>query len=191
MSLPLLLSILFAIILVLLLAWAVRPPAKTPRSPDAVFALLSEDRHYARLPQILQSLRPEDTEFLRKRNHADLLDRLREDRKRIAIRYLDYLEQEYRVLLEGSAILAQMAPELSALDEFGRFKQNLRFVLYCRYLRARLRLGLEPWSLFGIISDMAGDLTLRLEAATGRLAERAMLASSNPLLADKGSGNPA
>ena len=61
------------------------------------------------------------------------------------------------------------------MREFDRFKRSLRFMLYCRYLRGKIRIGLEPWNAFGIISDMAGDMTLQLEAATGRLGERAML----------------
>ena len=32
------------------------------------------------------------------------------------------------------------------MDEFAHFRLNMRFVLLCRYLRWRLRLGLEPWS---------------------------------------------
>jgi hypothetical protein len=91
------------------------------------------------------------------------------------ISYLDYLEEEFQVLLETSRILASMAPELSAIREFDRFKRSLRFMLCCHYLRWRLRFGLQPWNVFGTISDMAGDMTLQLEAATGRLGERAMM----------------
>lgn len=91
------------------------------------------------------------------------------------MRYLDYLEEEFQILLESSRILSSMAPELSAMREFDRFKRSLRFMFYCRYLRWRLRLGLQPWNIFGVISDMAGDMTLQLEAATGRLGERSMM----------------
>jgi hypothetical protein len=84
------------------------------------------------------------------------------------------------VLMEASRILSTMDPELSAMREFDRFKRSLRFMLCCRYLRWRLRLGLQPRSVFGIISDMAGDMTLQLEASTGRLGEQAMLACAPP-----------
>jgi len=186
MSLPLLLFIAFAVILILLLAWAVRPPKKMLLSVDDVFTALSEERHYARLPQILQSLREEDTEFLRVGGHQELAGRLRAERKRIALRYLNYLEDEYQLLLEASRILARIAPEITPLHEFERLKRNVRFVLCCRYLRWRLRLGLQPWNVFGTISDMEGDLTLRLETATASLGERATMASEFPLFLEKG-----
>lgn len=181
MSLPLLLFISFAVLLILLLVWAVRPPRKSQLSVDDVFNALSEKRHYARLPQILQSLRHEDTDFLYARGHDRLADRLRHERKRIALRYLNYLEDEYRLLLEASRILARVAPEVSPMAEFDRFKLNVRFALSCRYLRWRLRLGLEPWDVFGVLSDMEGDMTLRLEAAATRIGERAAIAGEFPL----------
>jgi hypothetical protein len=181
MSLPLLLFTSLVVVLVLLLAWAVRPPKKVLLSVDDVLAALCEKRHYARLPQILQSLRHEDTDFLCAAGHHALADRLRRERKRIALRYLDYLQDEYQLLLEASRILAKIAPEVSPMDEFERFRLNVRFVLNCRYLRWRLWFGLQPWDAFGILSDMEGDLTLQLELATTRIGERAAIASEFPL----------
>jgi hypothetical protein len=181
MSFSLLIFVALAVFLVLLLAWAVRPPKRVLFSVDEVFDALSEKRHYARLPQILQSLRHEDTDFLYARGHDELAGRLRRERKRIALRYLTYLEDEYQLLLEASRILARVAPEVSPIDEFERFRLNVRFALSCRYLRWRLRLGLQPWDVFGILSDMEGDMTLRLETATARIGERAAIAAEFPL----------
>jgi len=181
MSLPFALFIVIPVVLVLLLILALRPPKRRSMSTSEVFEALTEERHYARLPQILQSLREEDTEFLRVGGHRDLFDRLRAERKSIALRYLNYLEEEFQLLLEASRILATIAPEAIPMDEFERFKLNVRFAFCCRYLRWRLRLGLQPWNVFGTISDMAGDLTLGLEAATTRLGERASMASEFPL----------
>ena len=177
MTIPLLLFIALAVLLVLLLAWAAAPPKTAPLTPDEAFAALSQERHYARLPQILQSLREDDTEFMRARGHVKLLAQVREERKRIALRYLNYLQEEFRILVECSRILATLAPELAPKGEFERFQQNLRFLWTCHYLRWRLRLGMEPWDAFGTLSDMAGTMTLRLEAATARLAERSFSAT--------------
>ena len=175
MNVSVLIFLLFALVLVLLLVWAARPLEKIFRSPNEVLEALSQERHYSRLPQILQALREDDTEYLRGVGQSRLVSQLRSERTGIALRYLDYLEEEFQVLLEASRMLSSMAPELSAMREFDRFKRSLRFMLCCRYLRWKIRVGLEPWNVFGIISDMAGDMTLQLEAATGRLGERAML----------------
>ncbi len=177
MTISVILFIAFAVILVLLLAWAVRPTQKILLSVDDVLNALSEKRHYARLPQILQALRHEDTDFLYARGHDELGTRLRRERKRIALRYLDHLQNEYQLLLEASRILAKVAPEVSPMDEFDRFRLNVRFALCCRYLRWRLRLGLQPWGIFGILSDMEGDMTLGLEVTATRIGERAVYAS--------------
>ena len=174
-----LIFLVLAVLLVLLLAWAARPPKRTFRSAQDVLDALCQERHYARLPQILQALREEDMTYLRAVGQSRLVGTFRAERVAIAIHYLDYLEEEFQVLLEASRILSAMAPELSALRELDRFKRSLRFMLWCRYLRWRLRLGLEPWQVIGVISDMAGDMTLQLEAATGRLGERAMMASGS------------
>jgi hypothetical protein len=181
MSVSLIFFISVAVVLMLLLVWAVRPSRKTQLSVDDVFNALSEKRHYARLPQILQSLRDEDTDFLHAKGRDELASHIRRDRKRIALRYLNYLEDEYRLLLEASRILAKVAPEVSPQAELDRFRLNVRFVLACRYLRWRLRFGLQPWDMFGVISDMEGDMTLRLEAAATRIGERAAMASESPL----------
>jgi hypothetical protein len=181
MSISIIFFFVLAIVFALLLAWAVRPPKKILLSVDDVLNALSEKRHYARLPQILQSLRNDDTDFLHSKGRDELASRLRRERKRIALRYLNYLQDEYQLLLEASRILAKVAPEVSPMEEFERFRLNVRFVLYCRYLRLRLWFGLQPWDIFGILSDMEGDMTLRLEMATTRIGERAAIASEFPL----------
>jgi hypothetical protein len=188
-TVPLILFIVFAALLVLLLAWAVRPPSHAPLTPEQALQALSEERHYARLPQILQSLREEDTEFMRSRGHEPLLERLRKQRKQIALRYLVCLEEEFCALQECSRILATLAPELGARTEFDRFRQNLWFAWNCRYLRWRLQLGLQPWDVFGVLSDMAGTITLQLEVAMARLGDRAFLSAGGPLVPGSRSGN--
>jgi hypothetical protein len=184
MTLSLLLFIGIAVALVLLLAWVARPPGAAPLTPEAALEALSEERHYARLPQILQALRGDDTEFMRDRGHAELMEQLRRERKQIALRYLDYLQMEFRVLLECSRILATMAPELTVKGEFDRLRQHVAFLWNCQSLRWRLRMDLQPWDAFGTISDKAGTMTLQLEAATARIGERALLANDVSLIPD-------
>ena len=175
MNIAIILFILLAVLLIAALVWAVRPPKRKQVSITDVLGALCEEHHYSRLPQILQALQPEDTAFLRARGFATLRRRIRSERGRIALLYLDCLQEEYERLLEASRVVAAMAPELVALDEAERFKLNLRFALGCRYLRWRLRLGLEPWRGFGLLSEMSGGMALRLEKATSQIGERSAL----------------
>jgi len=175
MNVTIILFILLAVLLIAALVWAVRPPKRKLVSITDVLGALCEEHHYSRLPQILQALKPEDTSFLHARGLATLRRRIRSERGRIALLYWDCLQEEYERLLEASRVVAAMAPELVALDEAERFKLNLRFALGCRYLRWRLRLGLEPWRGFGLLSEMAGGMALRLEMATSQIGERSAL----------------
>jgi hypothetical protein len=188
MTPSLILFIAVAVALVLVLAWVARPPKSKILNVEEVFRILAEERHYARLPQILQALQEEDTEYLRQRGHAVLVNHVRRERKQIVIRYLDYLEEEFRVLIEASRILAKLAPQLTTLRELDRLKKNLQFAWCCKYLRLRLRLGMQPWDAFNTISDMAGAMTLQLEAAMAQLGEKAMAGGSLSLPLKGGSG---
>lgn len=175
MSITIILFILLAVLLIGTLVWAIRPPKRKLASISDVLGALSEEHHYSRLPQILQALKPEDTAFLRARGFAPLRRRIRSERGRIALLYLDCLQEEYEKLLESSRVVAAMSPELIAMDEAERFKLNLRFALGCRYLRWKLRLGLEPWRGFGLLSEMSGGMALRLEMATSQIGDRSAL----------------
>jgi hypothetical protein len=175
-NLTLLLFIPFAVLLVGLLVWTGRPPRRKLVSTKEVLEALSGERHSSHLPQILQALQPTDVEFLQERGRGELLKRLRTDRKRIALHYLNRLLEDFEILLEASRLLAVMSPEVIAMQEFERFKLSLRFRFCCRYLRWRLQLGLTPWRAFGFLSGMAGHLALQLESATKQIGERAALA---------------
>jgi len=173
MNITIILFILLAVLLIGALVWAIRPPKRKLVSINDVLTALSEEHHYSHLPQILQALQPEDTAFLRDRGFAPLRRKIRSERGRIALLYLDCLQDEYEKLLEASRVVAAMSPELIALDEAERFKLSLRFALGCRYLRWRLRFGLEPWRGFGLLSEMASGMALRLEETTSQIGERA------------------
>jgi hypothetical protein len=186
MTIGLFLLIGLAVLLVAVLAWAVLPQKRIPLSAEQALEALSRDRHYARLPQILQCLREEDTEFIADRKHGALLAQLRKERRQIALGYLAYLEEEFRMLVECWRVMATLDPKLSAKGEFERFRDNLHFLFACRSLRWRLRLGMQPWETFGTLSDMAGTMTLQLEAAAMRLAEQAFGGPDSALLANRG-----
>jgi hypothetical protein len=179
MSLAPLFFILAALLLLGLLAYAVRPIEKRAISPDSVFEALSEPRHSFRLPQILQSLQPSDTEFLERRGLRSLRQRIRSERTQIAIRYLNQLESEYETLLEASRILAVMSPEIVAMQEFERLRLSIRFAQNCFLMRLRLRAGFAPWKGFATISDMATTMSLRMESATSQIALQSALAADS------------
>ncbi len=190
MNLMLVSFIAAAVILVGLLLWAIRPAEIKFRSTEEVFETLSAPRHYYRLPQILQALQTKDTEFLRERGHPELCERVRAERKGIALEFVSLLEKDYQTLIEASRVLAAMTPEVVAADEWQRFRLSLGFAWGCRLLRFRLRTSLRPWNGFARLSERAGQLSYRLELATTQIGERAAIASELPSLLEDRGGKP-
>lgn len=189
MSLPVISLVLFAILLVGLLSWALRPSARGPRSPLDAFEALQQSRHSSRMSHILQALQPQDTDYLRGAGQEAMMHAIRRQRRVIAVSYLQQLREEFDLLLEISRVLAVMSPELMAMEEMERWKLSLSFAANCAFLKWKLRLGLEPFSDFTLLSNMATSFAHRLEAATSHIAESAVRSaqSSNPLRENPGS----
>jgi hypothetical protein len=180
--------IVAALLLLGLLAYAIRPIEKRALSADSVFDALAEPRHSFRLPQIIQSLQPSDTEFLQRRGLRSLRQRIRSERTQIAIRYLNHLESDYETLLEASRILAVMSPEVIPMQEFERLRLSVRFARNCFLMRLRLRAGLAPGKAFAQISDMATTMSFRMESATSQIGLQTALATDRASFTDEGGG---
>ena len=184
MNFSVLFFVLFALFLAALLAWAARPPRRKSVPADQILETLSSERHYCRLPQIMQALQPEDIRYLRMRGRGELVRRLRKDRQRIALQFVSLLQDDFETLLEASRVLAAMSPEVVPMQEFERFLLSMRFALWCRLLKWKLRAGLASQTGFEKVSEMAGDLSFHLEAATSRMGELSAIAATSPSIRD-------
>ncbi len=173
MSMFAILFLLIPLLVVVLLVWAVRPPRTLPQSTDEVLNALSQDRHYCHMAQIQQALNPEDANFIRAQGRPDLAMQMQLQRRAIALRYIDALAQDYRLLLDASRMIAVLSPEVKAMDEWELIKINARFSWKCVLLRCKLQAGLSPWAGFESISDMASQLTFSLESASSKMGELA------------------
>lgn len=189
MTITLLMFLLAAFVLIVLLLWAARPQVPEVRSAEEILQALGEERHYYRLPQIQQSLQPEDLEHLQRRGQLELARKIRDDRKRIALRYLEALQSDFETLLQASAMLAKMAPDLAPAEEWEHFKLRARFGTRCSYLKLRLRLGLSPLGSFGKLSDMASSIAIKVDVVTAKIGERAALAPEFPSFLEQGRGD--
>jgi hypothetical protein len=180
MSLPVILLVLFALLLVGLLAWALRLPARRVLPETDIFEALHHSRHSSRMPQVLRALQPEDTEHLRDSGQVALMQTLRRQRRRIALNYLNQLQEEFEMLLEISRVLAVMSPDAVGMEEMERWRLSLSFAATCAFMRWKLRLGLQPFSGFTILSNMASNISLELDTATTRIAEATVRGSAHP-----------
>jgi len=105
---------------------------------------------------------------------------LRRQRRRIALRYLDQLQEEFQELIEISRLLAVMSPELIGMEEMERWKLSLGF---CRELRVpQMETPPRPSTLLGVYSALGtwrSPLRGNWTWASTRIAEAAVR-SANP-----------
>ena len=178
MSLQLSLFFGLVLVLLLLLAWALRAPRK-PKRPGVGPNFLEETgrRHVDFLPQIRQALAHSDYDFLADRGMSSLQRRLRRERKRIVLAYLAAVREDFESLLRMAKIIYVLSPEVAALHKFERLRLPLKFSLRYRLIRMQLRAGKVPIPRLAGLSDLVSGLSVRMETAMKELGERAALAA--------------
>jgi hypothetical protein len=77
-------------------------------------------------------------------------------------------------------MLAVMAPDVVAAEEWTHLRLGDAFSWNYFILQLRLRAGFKPWGNFGKLSDLASQISYRLEQATSEISERVLSASELP-----------
>lgn len=185
MSWSILILVIFALALAGMLLLALRSPKRRMHSVDELLAAIDGPRQLNRMPQISQALEAEDLEFLRERGRTELAERIGRERKKIALSYLDCLQEDFETLLEASRFLAAISPKAEAMKELDRLKLGIRFRVCSVYMRWSLRLGLEPWLALEALSRMAGRVAHQLELSVAQVGELAALAAPLDSLLDE------
>jgi hypothetical protein len=165
-------------LLVALLVWSLRRPARHAEPPDLASSLEQVGRrHSTYLPLIRQTLSPPDFEFLAARGSAKLVRRTRKDRRRIALSYLTDLRADFYRLLRLAQVIAVLSPEVGAAQELERIRLSIRFSWRYQMVRVGLCAGLPLLPQLSGIGDMVSALGVRMETALKELGERAAFAA--------------
>jgi hypothetical protein len=136
-----------------------------------------ETRHISYLPQIKQALGQADYEYLSVRGPAGLSNRVRKERKRIALNYLVALRSDFERLQHIARLVAVMSPEIAVAQELQGMRLNLEFSVRYRIIYFRLLADIAPASAINNLSNLISALTVRLETAISNLGESAALAA--------------
>lgn len=176
MSASVLLLSAFAVALLLLLTWAIRSPGSSSRTSDLDVSDELGRRHVTFFPQMRQATAQEDFTFLASHGPRRLLQRVRKERRSIALNYLRCLKQDFSKLWRLSRVLARLSPQVVAGQEFERFRLGVSFVIRYEMVRFGLAFGFSPFADLHSLSEMVGKLAIRLETAMNELGERAALA---------------
>jgi len=164
--------------LLLLLVWALRGPRKPAGiAADACSFEETGQRHVTYLPQIRQALAKADYEFLAKRAPGEVQQRVRRERKGVALAYLAAVRRDFQSLLRMARVIAVLSPEVAAVQEFERLRLTAKFAWQFGTIRWKLLVGFAPIPQLAGLSDLVSGLSVRIEAAMNELGERAAAAA--------------
>jgi hypothetical protein len=178
LNFALLLLAVFAVLLVLLLAWVLRDPPKFSESGgDLNYAEDLDRPHVTYFPQVRQAMAAEDSAFLASRASQALTRRVRRERRKIALAYLACLRGDFLKLWRLARVIASMAPQVGTAQELERLQLGLVFSWRYEMVRMKFLLGFAPLPELGSLSGSVSRLSIRLETAMKDLGERAALAA--------------
>jgi len=177
LNLTLILFFGFVALLLLALGWALRKPRNARNLPTDPDALEEGQRHVDYLPQIRQALAAADYDFLSRRASRGALQRVRRDRRGIALAYLAALRGDFQSLLRMASVIAVLSPEVAAAHEFERLRLTTKFAWQYQMIRWKLKAGFAPLPQLDGLSALVSGLGVRMEAALKELGERAALAA--------------
>lgn len=166
-----------ALLLAGLLIWSLRRAGK--RKPISNELVLGDFvcEHIAYLPQIRQSLLDQDIHFLSGKGHRRLAQKIRRERRKITLAYLDALRNDFDQLLNLARVVAVLSPELVPGQEWKRLQLTMIFAVKYRVLRTRLLLGGSVSEPLCGLSMVVSKLAIDMERAITELGERAALGS--------------
>jgi len=168
----------FAFLLLILLAWALRPPKRVSRLDTAEgLTEFSERTHVTFFPQIKQSLAVQDSAYLASLGRNALANRVRKERRKIALAYLACLRNDFQMLWRLGRVISSMSPQVGTAQEFRRLQLGLAFSLRYEMIRIKLLFGFAPLTDLGALSEVVSRLSIRMETAMQDLGERAALAA--------------
>jgi hypothetical protein len=182
--------IIFAAIvacLLVLLAWALIGSKRRGQLSETPASLEQAGRRHATyLPLIRRALSPADLRFLEARGARALSARVKKERRRVALSYLEGLHGDYLRLVRVAKTVAALSPEVAASQELQRVWLSAQFSWRYHILRGEVRAGMLSLRSLDALSHMVSDLAVRVETAMNELGERAALAAQLASSLDRG-----
>jgi hypothetical protein len=163
--------------LLALFFWSLyRPKNGSPGDPASWNGEQSLRSHSPHIPQMRRLFSHEDIVFLESRNLPRVAKEARAERRRAAILYAEAVRGDFRMLFQMGRSLAALSPEVAGRQEGERFWLALRFEWRYQVVRAMLHLHASPVLQLERMTELAGILSRRLDAAMAELGERAVSA---------------
>jgi hypothetical protein len=135
-------------------------------------------KHAVNFQQVRQIFESADERYLADKVDAAVLRGVRKERRRVALKFLGGLREDFARLQEVSSIVAVMSPEVEAHEEWRRFRLTAEFRLKYTALRAKYAMGLAAPESFLNLAWMISSRAAELERAVAEIAASAALAQS-------------
>jgi hypothetical protein len=164
-----------AVFLMLTVAWLAFSGTRRKAQVVRNISRQGECLHISKLPQIKQALANSDFMYLNEKGYPALANRMRKERRRIALNYLACLRGEFEKLLRLARMVAVMSPNVAVAQEVQGLRLSLEFSYRYYLIYFRLVGGIAPLKAIGSLSNMVSALTIRMETAMSELGERAAL----------------
>ena len=135
-------------------------------------------QHLANLPQIKQVIERADLEYLKTRVRPATANRVRRERRRIVLAYLDGLREDFDCVVEATTKVAALSPKVEAKHEFQRLRIAVEFKVRYTLLRVKFGIGVSAFDGLGRLAWMVSSLAIDLERAMNEIAAGAALAEN-------------
>jgi len=146
-----------------LLLWStMRKPGGHQRTNHEIVSISLTCKHLLNLSQIRQALEHADFEYLTEKSDPKVASKVRKERRRIALKYLGGLREDFEQLMGAAQVLASLSPEVKAQEEWKRFRLSVEFAIKYHLVRVKFAMraptfpGLE--NLAQLVSSLAMDL---------------------------------
>jgi hypothetical protein len=172
-----------AFLLLASLLWALRR-SPSPRKTKAPL----EEQHRSNIQyfaQVQQALSAEDREYLLRKGPAGLAQSVDRERRKVALDFLEALDEEFSRLLRLAKVIATLSPEVAPLQEFERMRLSVVFHWRLQAIRALVAFGMARPPKLAAVSDIISQVSVRMESAMKALGERAALAAEMASAVDR------
>jgi len=161
--------------LLTLLVWAAGNRAAAPKPMQSEIGKLSlACKHVVNLPQIRQALAPADFSYLAKKSGPRTAQRVDKERRRIALRYLCGLREDFEQLMHAAQVVASLSPEVEAKEEWKRLRLGVEFRIKYQLARAKFALGAPGFPGLERLAQLVSSLAMDLERAVAGIGLGAM-----------------
>lgn len=126
--------------------------------------------------QVRQIFEPADVRYLSARTNRSALRNVRKERRRVALRFLQGLREDFLRLEEAGSIVAALSAEVDASQEWRRFRLGVEFRVKYAALRVKFLAGLPTSESFRNLAWMVSSLAVELERTVSEIAASAALA---------------